>query len=147
MAMDIVVAYIIIHNAACQFFVYVLTPNTASPSSTPLPTQRKFTTQPNHHRTSGRSTKLIHGGIRYLETAFWKLDIGSYKLVQEALEERAHMLAAAPYMNSPLPIMIPIYKWWELPYFWAGAKAYDLVAATRQKSVPASHYMDACVRF
>lgn len=53
------------------------------------------------------------------------------------------MLAAAPYMNSPLPIMIPIYKWWELPYFWAGAKAYDLVAATRQKSVPASHYIDA----
>lgn len=34
----------------------------------------------------------------------------------------------------------------QLPYFWAGAKAYDLVAATRQKSVPASHYMDACVR-
>lgn len=71
-------------------------------------------TKPHQTRTSGRSTKLIHGGIRYLETAFWKLDIGSYKLVQEALEERAHMLAAAPYMNSPLPIMIPIYKWWEV---------------------------------
>ena len=91
--------------------------------------------------TSGRSTKLIHGGIRYLETAFWKLDYGSFALVQEALEERAHMLNAAPYMNSPLPIMIPIYKWWEVPYFWAGAKAYDLVAS-RQKSVPSSHYMD-----
>ena len=92
--------------------------------------------------TSGRSTKLIHGGIRYLETAFWKLDYGSYTLVQEALEERAHMLNAAPYMNTPLPIMIPIYKWWEVPYFWAGAKAYDLVAS-RQKSVPSSHFMDA----
>ncbi|GAB5036550.1 glycerol-3-phosphate mitochondrial [Nannochloropsis oceanica] len=92
--------------------------------------------------TSGRSTKLIHGGIRYLETAFWKLDYGSFTLVQEALEERAHMLNAAPYMNSPLPIMIPIYKWWEVPYFWAGAKAYDLVAS-RQKSVPSSHFMDA----
>lgn len=92
--------------------------------------------------TSGRSTKLIHGGIRYLETAFWKLDYGSFTLVQEALEERAHMLNAAPYMNSALPIMIPIYKWWEVPYFWAGAKAYDLVAS-RQKSVPSSHFMDA----
>lgn len=42
--------------------------------------------------TSGRSTKLIHGGIRYLETAFKKLDIESYYLVEEALEERAYML-------------------------------------------------------
>ena len=40
--------------------------------------------------------------------------------VQEALEERAHMLAAAPYMNSPLPIMIPIYKYvrWRCPLWW-----------------------------
>lgn len=44
------------------------------------------------HSTSGRSTKLIHGGIRYLETAFKKLDIESYYLVEEALEERAYML-------------------------------------------------------
>lgn len=42
--------------------------------------------------TSGRSTKLIHGGIRYLETAFKKLDKESYDLVEEALEERAYML-------------------------------------------------------
>src|SRR3546814_479068 len=63
-------------------------------------------------RTSGRSTKLIHGGIRYLETAFMKLDYGSYELVKEALEERAYMLNAAPYMNHPLPIMMPIYRWW-----------------------------------
>ncbi|CAN0104187.1 unnamed protein product, partial [Laminaria digitata] len=75
--------------------------------------------------TSGRSTKLIHGGIRYLETAFKKLDIESFKLVEEALEERAYMLQAAPYMNHPLPIMIPIYKWWEVPYMWIGAKVCE----------------------
>ena len=90
--------------------------------------------------TSGRSTKRIHGGIRYLETAFKKLDYGSYELVKEALEERAYMLRAAPYMNKPLPIMIPIYTWWELPYMWAGAKVYDLIAGS-QRAVPPSHFM------
>ncbi|KAF0689660.1 Aste57867_18897 [Aphanomyces stellatus] len=92
--------------------------------------------------TSGRSTKLIHGGIRYLETAFMKLDYAAYALVTEALEERKHMLTAAPYMNRPLPIMIPIYTWWEIPYMWVGAKAYDLVAGS-QRSVPSSYYIDA----
>ena len=42
--------------------------------------------------TTGRSTKLIHGGIRYLEAAFKNLDLESYRLVEEALEERAYML-------------------------------------------------------
>jgi len=42
--------------------------------------------------------------------------------------QRAHMLNAAPFMCAPLPIIIPIYRWWEVPYMWAGAKAYDLVA-------------------
>lgn len=91
-------------------------------------------------RTSGRSTKLIHGGIRYLETAFTKLDYGSYALVKEALEERAYMLNAAPYMNHPLPIMMPIYKWWEVPYYWVGTKVYDWLAG-KHKVVPSSHYL------
>uniref|UniRef100_A0AAV1TQ03 Glycerol-3-phosphate dehydrogenase n=1 Tax=Peronospora matthiolae TaxID=2874970 RepID=A0AAV1TQ03_9STRA len=92
--------------------------------------------------TSGRSTKLIHGGIRYLETAFLKLDYAAFKLVNEALEERAFFLSAAPYMNRPLPIMIPIYKWWEVPYMWIGAKAYDVVAGS-QRFVPSSYYINA----
>ncbi|ETW06923.1 hypothetical protein H310_03035 [Aphanomyces invadans] len=92
--------------------------------------------------TSGRSTKLIHGGIRYLETAFMKLDIAAYKLVLEALEERKHMLAAAPYMNRALPIMIPIYTWSEIPYMWVGAKMYDFVAG-HGRSVPGSYYIDS----
>jgi glycerol-3-phosphate dehydrogenase len=92
--------------------------------------------------TSGRSTKLIHGGIRYLETAFMKLDIAAFKLVFEALEERAFFLSAAPYMNRPLPIMIPIYNWWEVPYMWVGAKMYDLVAGSK-RFVPGSYYINA----
>ncbi|CAI5726287.1 unnamed protein product [Peronospora destructor] len=92
--------------------------------------------------TSGRSTKLIHGGIRYLETAFLKLDYAAFKLVNEALEERSFFLSAAPYMNRPLPIMIPIYKWWEVPYMWVGTKAYDIVAGSK-RFVPGSYYINA----
>jgi glycerol-3-phosphate dehydrogenase len=92
--------------------------------------------------TSSRSTKLIHGGIRYLETAFMKLDYAALKLVYEALEEREFFLSAAPYMNRPLPIMIPIYTWWEVPYMWAGTKMYDLVAGSK-RFVPGSYYINA----
>ena len=43
-------------------------------------------------------------------------------------------------MNAPLPIIIPIYRWWEVPYMWAGAKAYDVVAGWRS-AVPASYFV------
>lgn len=92
--------------------------------------------------TSSRSTKLIHGGVRYLETAFKKLDYAAFKLVTEALEEREFFLSAAPYMNRPLPIMIPIYTWWEIPYMWIGTKMYDLVAGSK-RFVPGSYYINA----
>lgn len=92
--------------------------------------------------TSGRSTKLIHGGIRYLEAAFMRLDMAAFNLVFEALEERSFFLGAAPYMNRPLPIMIPIYTWWEVPYMWVGAKMYDLVAGSK-RYVPGSYFIDA----
>ncbi|XP_028514606.1 glycerol-3-phosphate dehydrogenase, mitochondrial isoform X2 [Exaiptasia diaphana] len=78
--------------------------------------------------TSSRSTKLIHGGVRYLQKAITGLDREQYKLVKEALHERANLLAIAPHLSSPLPIMLPVYKWWQLPYFWAGIKMYDLVS-------------------
>lgn len=64
-----------------------------------------------------------------------------YRLVEEALAERAHMLNAAPFMARPLPIMIPIYRWWEVPYMWVGAKMYDFIAGSR-RAVPASYYID-----
>ncbi|KAF8930546.1 FAD dependent oxidoreductase-domain-containing protein [Dissophora ornata] len=78
--------------------------------------------------TSSRSTKLVHGGVRYLEKAVHELDIEQYKLVKEALNERANFLKIAPYLSYQLPIMLPIYKWWQVPYYWAGSKAYDLLA-------------------
>ncbi|NXD65663.1 GPDM protein, partial [Eolophus roseicapillus] len=81
--------------------------------------------------TSSRSTKLIHGGVRYLQKAIMKLDFEQYKMVKEALEERANLLEIAPHLSSPLPIMLPVYKWWQLPYYWFGIKLYDLVAGSQ----------------
>ncbi|XP_023349021.1 glycerol-3-phosphate dehydrogenase, mitochondrial isoform X1 [Eurytemora carolleeae] len=80
--------------------------------------------------TSSRSTKLIHGGVRYLQKAIMKLDYEQYKMVKEALHERANLLEIAPHLSFPLPIMLPVYRWWQVPYFWAGIKAYDLVSGS-----------------
>ncbi|KAM8807006.1 glycerol-3-phosphate dehydrogenase, mitochondrial [Eudromia elegans] len=81
--------------------------------------------------TSSRSTKLIHGGVRYLQKAIMKLDFEQYKMVKEALRERANLLEIAPHLSAPLPIMLPVYKWWQLPYYWIGIKLYDLVAGNQ----------------
>ncbi|KAJ3325518.1 mitochondrial glycerol-3-phosphate dehydrogenase [Blyttiomyces sp. JEL0837] len=78
--------------------------------------------------TSSRSTKLVHGGVRYLEKAVMELDIEQYKLVVEALHERGIFLKIAPYLSYQLPIMLPIYQYWKIPYYWAGSKAYDILA-------------------
>jgi glycerol-3-phosphate dehydrogenase len=55
--------------------------------------------------TSSKSTKLVHGGVRYLEKAVFNLDYGQLKLVFEALHERKRMLENAPHLCSALPIM------------------------------------------
>mmetsp|Transcript_2052 Transcript_2052/g.6639 ORF Transcript_2052/g.6639 Transcript_2052/m.6639 type:complete len:596 (+) Transcript_2052:1662-3449(+) len=89
--------------------------------------------------TSSRSTKLVHGGVRYLEKAFKNLDYGQLKLVFEALHERKAVLDSAPHLATPLPIMTPCYAWWEVPYYWAGLKLYDLVAGS--KNLSWSHYL------
>ncbi|KAF9994024.1 mitochondrial glycerol-3-phosphate dehydrogenase [Entomortierella chlamydospora] len=89
--------------------------------------------------TSSRSTKLVHGGVRYLEKAVRELDIEQYKLVKEALTERANFLKIAPYLSYQLPIMLPIYKWWQVPYYWAGSKAYDLLAG--HQSMESSYFL------
>nr|XP_047936953.1 glycerol-3-phosphate dehydrogenase, mitochondrial isoform X2 [Anser cygnoides] len=81
--------------------------------------------------TSSRSTKLIHGGVRYLQKAIMKLDFEQYRMVKEALQERANLLEIAPHLSAPLPIMLPVYKWWQLPYYWVGIKLYDLVAGSQ----------------
>ncbi|KAK8747350.1 hypothetical protein OTU49_016768, partial [Cherax quadricarinatus] len=81
--------------------------------------------------TSSRSTKLIHGGVRYLQKAILGLDLEQYRMVKEALHERANLLDIAPHLSYPLPIMLPVYKWWQLPYYWVGIKMYDLVAGSK----------------
>ncbi|UJR08406.1 hypothetical protein I4U23_012676 [Adineta vaga] len=78
--------------------------------------------------TSSRSTKLIHGGVRYLQKAIMQFDREQYHMVKEALYERGNLLKIAPHLSYPLPIMLPVYKWYLLPYYYAGIKAYDFVS-------------------
>lgn len=80
--------------------------------------------------TSSKSTKLVHGGVRYLEKAVWELDYNQYALVKEALRERKYFLDTAPHLSMWLPIMLPLDKWWKAPYYWAGTKAYDFLAGS-----------------
>ncbi|ERT00920.1 hypothetical protein HMPREF1624_02154 [Sporothrix schenckii ATCC 58251] len=81
--------------------------------------------------TSSKSTKLVHGGVRYLEKAVWNLDYGQLELVIEALGERKTFLEIAPHLSSQLPILLPLQHWWQVPYFWAGTKAYDLLSGSQ----------------
>ncbi|XP_049379989.1 glycerol-3-phosphate dehydrogenase SDP6, mitochondrial isoform X2 [Solanum stenotomum] len=78
--------------------------------------------------TSSRSTKLIHGGVRYLEKAVFNLDYGQLKLVFHALEERKQVIDNAPHLCRALPCMTPCFDWFDAIYYWAGLKMYDLVA-------------------
>ncbi|MFO7812593.1 MAG: FAD-dependent oxidoreductase [Pelovirga sp.] len=78
--------------------------------------------------TSGRSTKLIHGGVRYLEKAVKKLDRGQYNLVRDGLRERALLLQNARHLSNRLTLVTPIYSWSEVPYIFAGLKLYDLLS-------------------
>ena len=89
--------------------------------------------------TSSRSTKLIHGGVRYLQKAIMRLDYEQYAMVKEALHERANLLDIAPHLSFPLPIMLPVYKYWQIPYYWAGIKAYDLVSG--DECLKSSYYL------
>lgn len=89
--------------------------------------------------TSSKSTKLVHGGVRYLEKAVWELDYNQYKLVKEALRERKFFLDTAPHLSSWLPIMIPVQKWWQAPYFWLGTKCYDLLAGS--EGIESSYFL------
>src|SRR6187551_787638 len=71
--------------------------------------------------TSSRSTKLVHGGVRYLEQ-------GAISLVMEALKERGLLRQNAPHLVSDLAFVVPNYEWWEAPFYGVGLKVYDLLA-------------------
>ncbi|CAI6004842.1 unnamed protein product [Closterium sp. NIES-64] len=81
--------------------------------------------------TSSRSTKLVHGGVRYLEKAFLRRDLAQLRLVNEALAERGILIRNAPHLVWPLPTLTPCYHWWEVPYYWVGLKAYDIIAGKK----------------
>lgn len=68
--------------------------------------------------TSSRSTKLVHGGVRYLQQ-------GNIKLVLEALRERGLLLKNAPHLVKNQKFVVPNYKWWEGPFYSVGLKIYD----------------------
>ncbi|MBT5707182.1 glycerol-3-phosphate dehydrogenase/oxidase [bacterium] len=73
--------------------------------------------------TSSRSTKLIHGGFRYLKQ-------GDLSLVKESLHERALLLRNAPHLVKPLSFVVPTYRWWERLYYGIGLKVYDRLAGS-----------------
>lgn len=71
--------------------------------------------------TSSRSTKLIHGGVRYLRQ-------GNIPLVMEALRERGILRRNAPHLVKDLPFVVPNYAWWEAPFYGIGMRVYDALA-------------------
>lgn len=71
--------------------------------------------------TSSRSTKLIHGGVRYLQQ-------GNIPLVMEALRERGTLRNNAPHLVRDLPFVVPNYQWWEAPFYGIGMRVYDALA-------------------
>jgi glycerol-3-phosphate dehydrogenase len=89
--------------------------------------------------TSGRSTKLLHGGVRYLESAVKDLDIKQFHLVRDGLKERSLILRLAPHLCHRIPLVTPLYRWTEVPYIYAGLKFYDLLAGKR--NIGSSRYL------
>src|SRR5687768_6176212 len=71
--------------------------------------------------TSSRSTKLVHGGVRYLQQ-------GNVSLVIEALKERGILRNNAPHLVHDLAFVVPNYDWWETPFYGIGMKVYDMLA-------------------
>ncbi len=71
--------------------------------------------------TSSRSTKLVHGGVRYLEQ-------GNISLVMEALKERGILRHNAPHLVEELAFIVPNYEWWEMPFYGVGLKIYNLLS-------------------
>lgn len=71
--------------------------------------------------TSSRSTKLVHGGVRYLQQ-------GNVALVREALHERTRLRSNAPGLVREMPFLVPAYRWWEAAYHACGLRLYDVLA-------------------
>lgn len=89
--------------------------------------------------TSSRSTKLIHGGVRYLEQAFTKLDFAQLKQVRHGLEERRIVIKNAPHLARPLALITPVFSLFEGLYYSIGLKMYDWFA--NDKTLPKGKWL------
>jgi glycerol-3-phosphate dehydrogenase len=89
--------------------------------------------------TSSKSTKLIHGGVRYLEQAFKNFDFAQLKQVKHGLEERHTVLKNAPHLARPLALMTPVFSWIEGAYFTIGLKLYGWFA--KNDTLPKSKWL------
>lgn len=91
--------------------------------------------------TSSRSTKLVHGGVRYLEQAFKKLDFAQLRQVRHGLEERHYVIRNAPHLAHPLPLLTPVATWIAGLYFTIGLKLYSWIAGSRD-TLPSSRWLN-----
>lgn len=89
--------------------------------------------------TSSKSTKLIHGGVRYLEQAVNNFDLAQLKQVRHGLEERHIVIQNAPFLAHPLPLITPCYSWVEGCYYAIGLRVYDAFA--KGDSMPKSRWI------
>jgi len=89
--------------------------------------------------TSSKSTKLIHGGVRYLEQAFKNLDFAQLKQVKHGLEERHILLKNAPHLARPLALITPVFSAFEAIYYTIGLKLYGLFA--KNDSMPKAQWL------
>ncbi len=90
--------------------------------------------------TSSKSTKLIHGGVRYLEQAFKNLDFAQLTQVRHGLEERHTVLNNAPHLAHPLALITPVGSWFEGLYFTIGLKIYSWFASNKD-TLPKSQWL------
>ena len=82
-------------------------------------------------QTTSKSTKLVHGGVRYLEQAVKKLDWEQYKMVKKSLFERDTLLKNAPHLAHPLALLTPCRTWVESIYLTIGLKMYEWISGKR----------------
>ena len=90
--------------------------------------------------TSTASTKLIHGGLRYLQQAVTELDIAQYRVVRVALRERRLMMNNAPFLSRPCQFVVPCYSFFEAAYYDVGLKLYDWLSG--DASLAPSRFVD-----
>jgi glycerol-3-phosphate dehydrogenase len=89
--------------------------------------------------TSSASTKIVHGGVRYLEEAVRDFDPAQYRVVTRALHERVRMLKNAPHLAHTMEFLLPCYRWTDVAYYDLGLKVYDWVS--RNASIFPSHFI------